>query len=108
MTVIAFDTLKFSKRLTEAGFTEQQAEALAAAEAEFIEENLVAKRDLKETEAALTRDIKETGATLSKNIKELETRLIRDMRELEYRMTIKLGAMLVIAAGVMATLTKIL
>jgi hypothetical protein len=31
MTATAFDTLKFAKRLREAGFTEQQAEALAAA-----------------------------------------------------------------------------
>ncbi len=46
MTTIAFDTLKFAKRLKEAGFTEQQAEALAAAEAEFIEQNVATKRDL--------------------------------------------------------------
>jgi hypothetical protein len=31
-----------------------------------------------------------------------------DLRELELRMTIKLGAMLVIAVGVMATLSKLL
>ncbi len=36
MNAIAFDTLKFVKRLKEAGFTEQQAEALATAEAEFV------------------------------------------------------------------------
>jgi precorrin-6B methylase 1 len=30
MGAVAFDTLKFAKRLKEAGFTEQQAEALAA------------------------------------------------------------------------------
>jgi len=126
VTAIAFDTLKFAKRLKEAGFTEQQAEALAAAEAEFVEENLATKRDLKELEVALKRDIKELEVALKRDIKELdlkieqvrveltreikelETKLARDLKDLEYRMTIKLGAMLVVAAGVMATLPKLL
>jgi hypothetical protein len=59
MSAIAFDTLKFAKRLKEAGFTEQQAEALAAAEAEFIEENFATKRDLKELEVAIKCDMKD-------------------------------------------------
>ncbi len=133
MTAIAFDTLKFAKRLKEAGFTEQQAEALAAAEAEFIEENLATKRDIAEVmrtikeletsvqrdikalETALKRDIKELETTLKRDINELETalkrdivRLARDMKDVEYRMTIKLGAMLVVAVGAMAALMKIL
>ena len=137
MTAIAFDTLKFAKRLQEAGFTEQQAEALAAAEAELIEENLATKRDvagvmqtikelevslrrdmkelevslkrdMKELEASLKRDMKELEASLGRDMKELEVSLKRDMQDLEYRMTIKLGAMLVVAVGAMAALVKIL
>ncbi|MCI0734116.1 MAG: CCDC90 family protein [Methylococcaceae bacterium] len=144
MTAIAFDTLKFAKRLKEAGFTEQQAEALAAAEAEFVEENLATKRDMKELEVSLKqdiaevkrdmkelevslkhdiaevkrdmkeldvslkRDMKELEVALKRDIKELETNLARGMKDLEYRMTIKLGAMLVLAVGAMATLVKIL
>ncbi len=119
MTSIAFDALKFSKRLVEAGFTEQQAEALAAAEAEIIENNLATKRDLKELEVALKRDFKELETTLKRDSKELETtlkrdieelkaNLTRDMKDLEYRMTIKLGAMLAVAVGAMAALEKIL
>ena len=88
--------MKFAKRLKEAGFTEQQAEALAAAEAELIEANLATKLDLKELEVALKRDIKE-----------LETSLKHD-KELEYRMTLKLGAMMVVAVGAVATLVKLL
>ncbi len=105
MTAIAFDTLKFAKRLKEAGFTEQQVEALGAAEAEFIEENLATKRDI----ADVKRDIKELDlkieqvrVELKRDIKELETKLARDLKDLEYRMTIKLGAMLVVTLGVMA------
>jgi len=108
MTAIAFDTLKFAKRLKEAGFTEQQAEALAAAEAELIEANLATKRDLKELEVALKRDIKELEVALKRDIKELETSLKHDMKELEYRMTLKLGAMMVVAVGAVATLVKLL
>ena len=107
MTAIAFDTLKFAKRLKEAGFTEQQAEALAAAEAELIEANLATKRDLKELEVALKRDIKELEVALKRDIKELETSLKHD-KELEYRMTLKLGAMMVVAVGAVATLVKLL
>ncbi|MGH8605481.1 MAG: coiled-coil domain-containing protein [Gammaproteobacteria bacterium] len=119
MTAIAFDTLKFAKRLKEGGFTDQQAETLAQAEAEFIEQNLTTKRDLKELEVALKRDIEELrGAvkrdieelrgSVKRDIEELRADLKRDLIELEYRMTIKLGAMLVVAVGAMAALVKLL
>ncbi len=118
MTVIAFDTLKFAKRLKDAGFTEQQAEALAAAEAEFVEENLATKRDIAEVKrdiAEIRREIKELEVSLRRDIKELEiafkqdiAELKRDMKDIEYRMTIKLGAMLMVAVGAMAALVKIL
>ncbi len=119
MTAIAFDTLKFAKRLKEGGFTDQQAEALAQAEAEFIEQSLAAKRDVKELETAVKRDVKELEVALKRDIEELrggvkrdieELRadLKREVKELEYRMTIKLGALLVVAVGAMATLVKLL
>ena len=83
MTAIAFDTLKFAKRLKEGGFTDQQAEALAQAEAEFIEQNLTTKRDVKELEVALKRDIEELRADLKRDLKEFEIALKRDVKELE-------------------------
>jgi len=118
MTAIAFDTLKFAKRLKEGGFTDQQAETLAQAEAEFIEQNLTTKRDLKDLEIAVKRDVKELEVALKRDIEELRggvrrdiealrADLKRDMKELEYRMTIKLGAMLAVAVGAMATLVKL-
>lgn len=75
MSSIAFDTLAYAKRLRAAGFNEQQAEALAEAQAELVDERLATKQDL---------------------------------RELEYRLTIRLGAMLVVAVSIVATLVKIL
>ncbi len=82
MTAIAFDTLKFAKRLKEGGFTDQQAETLAQAEAEFIEQNLSTKRDLKDLEVALKRDLKELEVALKRDLKELEVVLKRDIEEL--------------------------
>ena len=75
MSSIAFDTLAYAKKLRAAGFNEQQAEALAEAQAELVDERLATKQDL---------------------------------RELEYRLTIRLGAMLVVAVSIVATLVKIL
>ena len=59
MTTTTFDTLQYAKKLKKAGFTEQQAEIQAEALADFIENNLATKRDLKELELALKNDIKQ-------------------------------------------------
>ena len=53
MTTIAFDTLAYAKRLKAAGFNEEQAEALATAQAELIDERLATKQDLRELEYRL-------------------------------------------------------
>ena len=86
MSAIAFDTLKFAKRLKEAGFTEQQAEALADAEAEFIEQNLATKRDfadIKRDIADVKRDIKELEVTLRNEIKQLDVALRNEIKQLD-------------------------
>lgn len=97
MSTIAFDTLKFAKRLKEAGFTESQAEALASAEAELIEASLATKRDLKELEVKLSRDIEALRANLQ-----------RDLKDMEYRLTIRLGGLIALAVGAVAALVKLL
>ena len=78
MTTTTFDTLVYAKRLREAGVPEPQAEAQAAALAD----------------------------ALRQSAGELATKA--DLRELELRLTIKLGAMLVVAIGAVATLVKLL
>lgn len=90
MTAIAFDTLRFAKRLKEAGFTEQQAEALAIAEAELIADNLATKRDLKDLEGVLQRDLAQIEAGLKREIKTLDAKveqihagLTRDIKDLD-------------------------
>ena len=77
-----FDTLTYSKKLREAGFSERQAEAQAEALRAVVDENLATKHDI-----------------------EL---LRRDMREIENRITIRLGSLIVAAAVAPGVLMKLL
>lgn len=111
MGAVAFDTLKFAKRLKEAGFSEQQAEALAEAEAELFEAHLATKQDIAEVRreiAEVQRRIEEVRAELKRDIEEFRGKVERDLKDLEYRMLIKLGSLMVLAVGVVATLVKLL
>ncbi len=107
MATIAFDTLKFAKRLKDAGIPEKQAEAEAEALAEVLEVNLnelATKRDMKEMETLLKRDMGELEIRLKHEIE-----LARlELRDLERRMTIKLGGLMVVAVGAVAALVKLL
>ncbi|MGH7963078.1 MAG: coiled-coil domain-containing protein [Candidatus Binatia bacterium] len=125
MPAIAFNTLAFAKKLQEGGFTPQQAEVLAYAQAELLEQNLATKLDLKEVEANLRRDMKELETNLRRDMKEIEANLRReikelertmkeieaglrrDMKDLEYRMLIKLGSLMVVGITAVATLVKL-
>jgi len=82
MTTITFDTLKFANRLKSAGVASAHAEAEAEALAEVFD---LAGRDL------VTKEYFDTQLT-----------------QLEQRMTIKLGALMVGAVGIVAALVKLL
>lgn len=101
MTTLAFDTLKFAKRLKEAGLTETQAETLASVEAELIETNLAGKRDVKELETKLSRDIEALRADLQRDMKELEHRLVSRIYQALLMQTFAL-------AGILIALVKLL
>jgi hypothetical protein len=110
MSAVAFDTLKFAKRLKEAGFTEQQADALASAQVDLIEANLATKADI----LGLKRDIKELeNATkadilgLARDIEALRADLQRGLKDLGYRLTIRLGGMIAVAVVTVAALVKL-
>lgn len=86
MITITFDTLQFTKRLKAAGFSEQQAEALAEEQSRLIEDRLASKDDLER----------------------LQLEIQRDLKELELRLTVKLGALIAASIGITATLVKLL
>ncbi len=82
MATITFDTLKFANRLKSAGVSSAHAEAEAEALAEVFD---LTGRDL------VTKEYFDTQLT-----------------QLEQRMTIKLGALMVGAVGIVAALVKLL
>ncbi len=94
---VGFDTFKAATRLqNEAGFNEKQARVLVATFAEGIGENLATKEDV----AMLRSEM----AGLRGQIEVLRGQ----MRELEQRMTVRVGAMIAAAVGIIVALDKLL
>ena len=98
MAATTFDTLYYAKKLREAGFTEQQAEAQAEALRAVVDENLATKydielvrRDVKELEVALRNDLKGSEVALRSDLKEMEVALRNDLKgsEVALRSNIK-------------------
>ncbi len=127
--MLAFDTHTYIKELQAVGFTEEQAEVQARTLKNIIDNDLANKQDIAEIKqdiAELKRDIKELETKTETRIKELETKtetnfeLVRReikeletktetrIKELELQLTLRLGGMLVIGIGVVATLVKLL
>ena len=123
-----FDTHAFVKRLTQAGMPEDQAEVLANGQADLYErlvtkeyfeftlnhelEKLRAelKNDIEMLRAELKNDIDKVQANLETVRAELEitkAELKRDIKEMEQKLTIKLGAFLIIGVTVMTVLDKL-
>lgn len=126
-----FDTHRAVKRLTGAGFSEDQAEALIdavgdehealankadmlAIRADLREEISALRAELKEDMAVLRAELKEDLAALRAELKEdiaalrADNNAIRnEMQALELRMTVRLGALVVAAAVVLAILELI-
>ena len=93
MVAITFDTLKYANRLKAAGAEPRIAEAEAEALAEVFELNL--------KEVATREDLKQMEERLNEK---MDARFL----QLEQRRIIKLGGLMVVAIGVVATLVKIL
>ena len=86
MASITFDTLKFADTLKAAGVPDKQAEAEARAVAAAIGEvDVATKRDIDE----LRRD------------------LLKDMQSMELRLTVKLGAFMAIAVGILIAVLRV-
>ncbi len=70
MEALHFDTHRFVKNLTESGFTERQAEALAEAQITFLNENLATKASIEslrqETKTSIETLRQETKADIAR------------------------------------------
>ncbi len=80
---IAFDTHRFVKRLTQTGFTEAQAEALADEQVTLLNTNLVTKQNLLETKVDLEGQLAEIKGDLERQMAEIKGDLERQMVELK-------------------------
>jgi hypothetical protein len=105
---VAFDTLAYARRLKGAGFTEEQAEVQAEALAAVVLETVATKQDLRELAMATKQDLRELATVTKQDLRELAMATKQDLRELEYRLTLRLGAMITVAVGAVAALTKVL
>jgi hypothetical protein len=95
------NTLKYAKKLEEAGFSRQQAEANIQIIAEIVEDDVATKQDLKHFVTQLETKIGDAKADLK-----------NDMTQLEYRLVVKLstviGAMITLAIAVTTAVAKFL
>jgi hypothetical protein len=100
MATITFDTLKFANTLKDAGVPPAQAEAEAVALSEVLEVNLkelVTKDDLH-------REIESLRREMMTGFAQVDSRFI----QLEQRLIIKLGGLIALSIGIVATLVKLL
>ena len=100
---VTFDTHAFVKRLTKAGMPEDQAEILSKGQADLYE-RLVTKEYF---EFTLNHELEKLKAELKHDIETTKTELKRDIKEMEQKLTIKLGAFLVIGITVLSMLDKL-
>ena len=93
MSAIAFDTLKFTRRLKAGGFTAEQAETAAEAFAEAVTDELVTKNDTE---------------LLKRDIELLRRDLSQEIAGAELRITIRIGGMIAVAVTFLAMSDKFL
>jgi hypothetical protein len=104
--------LGYAKRLRDGGVPQDQAEAHAEAARDFIMVELATKADL--LTMATKADLLATKQELRSSIDELRTELRTSIVELRnnidtqsLRLTVRLGAMLVVAIGALAAILKL-
>ena len=133
MNALAFDTHEYVKRLKAVGFTETQAEVQTTMMIDLLTTQMVTQdyfdQSLKDLRNEMYLQFKDLRNEIDLRFKEIDVRF-KDLRnemdlrfketdarfsqidarfnELELRLTIKLGAMMVLAIGVVATLVKTL
>ena len=122
MKATNFDSLTYANRLKAAGMDGGLAEVQASVMTEVIQDhfhNLSTKQEVQQlsldlrTEMNLMgqdlrKEMNLMGQDLRKEIQLLRLEVQKDMQLLEQRMVIKLGSLMVLAIGVVATLVKVL
>jgi hypothetical protein len=120
-----FNALAYSKKLEQAGFSRDQAEATINVFFQFMDYNFATKSDLSDAKSEiksemvnlrteLKTEISELRTELKSEIAELRTELKTEIAEinfkldsLENRMTIKFGLMQAATIGILAAVIKL-
>jgi hypothetical protein len=132
---VSFDTLSFAKRLTEAGEKPAVAEAHAMALKEFVMDTIATKADIQALGRSLGEEIQDVRdeiadvrvevrgefAKVRSEISGLTERfatkdelrhevglLRKDIDAMGLKLTVRMGGMLAVAVGVVATLSKVI
>jgi hypothetical protein len=101
--VYAFDTLGYAKRLRDSGVPQPQAEAHAEAARDFVMAELVTKTDLQTNLQVLSAHFDAKLANFDVKLANMDAKL----DTLSLRLTVRLGAMLAVAVGLLATVIKL-
>jgi predicted nucleic acid-binding Zn-ribbon protein len=118
-----FDTLKLARALRDkAGFSQEHAEAAADAFAEVVTEQVATKQDIRDVRAeirdvraevetlrtemraefaAVRHEMRSEFAAVRSEITALRNDMVAGFRDVEQRITIRLGGMLIVLAGIL-------
>ena len=110
MASVPFDTLKAYKSLQEAGFDESQAEAVIATVGEALGDNMATKDDIRDMSTKEDiADIRSEMAT-KQDIADFrrETASKSDLHALEVRLMVRLGGLILGAAGLTVAAVRLL
>ena len=103
MTAITSDTFKFVERLEKAGIPREQASAIVEAQQQSFSDaqdaTFATKSDMRELKSDISR--------LENRIDKLESRMESNMGKMELRLTIKLGAFIAAAVGILIAVLRV-
>jgi len=100
MKAANFDSLTYANRLKAAGMDGGLAEVQASVMTEVIQDHFHT--------LSTKQELQQLGQDLRKEIQLLRLEVQKDMQLLEQRMVIKLGSLMVLAIGVVASVVKLL
>jgi hypothetical protein len=105
-----FDSLGYAKRLRDVGVPQAQAEAHAETARDFIMAELVTKSDLLASKQELQASVGELRVELRAGVVELRNSVAELRANIEtqsLRLTVRLGALVVVGIGALATILKL-
>ena len=101
------NALRYTKVLEKVNFTREQAEKIVTIMADSMNDNFASKYDLKDSFNLLDTKIDKVYVELDQKIDRVYTELKNDIKKLESDLTIKMGAMMVIAVATLYYLLKV-